>query len=644
MPTSLTPRLVVHSGPLAQTVVPLEQEETTIGRGVTNLVCIADPILSRQHCVITREDNQFLIRDLGSLHGTVVNGIPVTQHYLQDGDQFSLGSSVFSFFLHESESQQKPSRAEFEESAEVEGSQTLLREADAVYLKADSHTTNFAQGSRVARDLNTLLLISKNISKLRDHDSLAWELLGMIFDVVPADRGALLYFGEDSEQIAWSAAWDRRRGPGVPVRVSKTVVSRVAREKSGLLMTNVSTNTELKKSASFTDLPVHSLLCAPIAISGHVAGVIYLDTQDARVRFDANHLQMLSAIASLASLALDNIGYLEKLQLENRELRTQITIEHNMVGSSARMREVFEFIRRVAPTDSTVLIQGESGTGKELVAHAIHTNSKRANAAFVPINCAAIAENLLESELFGYEKGAFTGAVGQKKGKIEAAAGGTLFLDEIGELALPLQAKLLRVLQQREFERVGGIKPIKVDLRLVAATNQDLEAAVREGKFRKDLFYRLNVVCIAMPALRDRREDILPLAEHFVGKTAKKCNTRVKTLSPEAKLSLANYDWPGNVRELENAIERALVLGASDSILIEDLPDAISETVTYAGVPATKYAGAMKDTKRQVILQALQEANGSYIEAAKSLGLHPNSLLRLIRRLDLKLEVKRMSG
>ncbi|HKT26170.1 MAG TPA: sigma 54-interacting transcriptional regulator [Terriglobales bacterium] len=644
MPTSLTPRLVVHSGPLAQTVVPLEQEETTIGRGVTNLVCIADPILSRQHCVITREDNQFLIRDLGSLHGTVVNGIPVTQHYLQDGDQFSLGSSVFSFFLHESESQQKPSRAEFEESAEVEGSQTLLREADAVYLKADSHTTNFAQGSRVARDLNTLLLISKNISKLRDHDSLAWELLGMIFDVVPADRGALLYFGEDSEQIAWSAAWDRRRGPGVPVRVSKTVVSRVAREKSGLLMTNVSTNTELKKSASFTDLPVHSLLCAPIAISGHVAGVIYLDTQDARVRFDANHLQMLSAIASLASLALDNIGYLEKLQLENRELRTQITIEHNMVGSSARMREVFEFIRRVAPTDSTVLIQGESGTGKELVAHAIHTNSKRANAAFVPINCAAIAENLLESELFGYEKGAFTGAVGQKKGKIEAAAGGTLFLDEIGELALPLQAKLLRVLQQREFERVGGIKPIKVDLRLVAATNQDLEAAVREGKFRKDLFYRLNVVCIAMPALRDRREDILPLAEHFVGKTAKKCNTRVKTLSPEAKLSLANYDWPGNVRELENAIERALVLGASDSILIEDLPDAISETVTHAGVPATKYAGAMKDTKRQVILQALQEANGSYIEAAKSLGLHPNSLLRLIRRLDLKLEVKRMSG
>ena len=644
MPTTLTPRLVVHSGPLAQTVIPLEQEETTIGRGVTNQVCIADPILSRQHCVITREGDQFLIRDLGSLHGTVVNGIPLTQHYLQDGDQISLGSSVFSFFVHEGKGRPPRSRAELEESADVQGSQTLLREEDVVYLKADSHTTNFAQGSRVARDLNTLLVISKNISKLRDHDSLAWELLGMIFDVVPADRGALLCFGEDSDQVAWSAAWDRRRGPGVPVRVSKTIVARVFREQSGLLMTNVSGNTELKKSASFAEVPVHSLLCAPLVTSGRVAGVIYLDTQDARVRFDANHLQMLTAITSLASLALDNIGYLEKLQEENRELRTQIIIQHNMVGSSARMREVFEFIRRVAPTDSTVLVQGESGTGKELVAHAIHTNSKRANGPFVPINCAAIAENLLESELFGYEKGAFTGAVAQKKGKIETAAGGTLFLDEIGELALPLQAKLLRVLQQREFERVGGTKPIKVDLRLVAATNQDLGQAVEEGKFRKDLFYRLNVVSISMPPLRERREDILPLAEHFIDKTAKKCNTRAKPLSPEAKLSVANYDWPGNVRELENAIERALVLGATDSILVEDLPEAISETATHAGAPATKYAGAMKDTKRQLILQALQDANGSYIEAAKSLGLHPNSLLRLIRRLDLKLEVKRMSG
>ncbi|HWC16988.1 MAG TPA: sigma 54-interacting transcriptional regulator [Terriglobales bacterium] len=639
----LTPRLVALAGPLAETVIPLEPKEVTIGRGVSNQVCIADPILSRQHCVITRENHQFLIRDLGSLHGTVVNGMPITQQYLQHGDQISLGSSVFMVMLQEAEARPARSRAELEEGSAMQGLQTLLREEDAVYLKADSHTTNFAQGSRVARDLNTLLVIAKNISKLRDHDSLAWELLGMIFDVVPADRGAIMSFGDDPDQINWSAAWDRRRGPGVPVRVSRTIVSRVVREQTGLMLRDVTGNAELRDSASFAELPVHALMCVPLSLGGKITGLIYVDTQDARVRFDENHLQMLTAIASLASLALDNIAYLENLQQENRELRTQITVEHNMVGVSPRIREVFQFIRRVAPTDSTVLIQGESGTGKELIARAIHNNSQRANGPFVPINCAAIAETLLESELFGYEKGAFTGAMAQKKGKIEAANSGTLFLDEIGELALPLQAKLLRVLQEREFERVGGTRPIKVDLRLIAATNQELEESVQSGKFRKDLFYRLNVVSVTVPPLRERREDVLQLAEHFIAKTAKKCNTRSKLLSAEAKLCLSNYDWPGNVRELENAIERALVLGSAETILVEDLPDAISETATAAGAPATKYAGAMKDTKRQVILQALQEANGSYIEAAKSLGLHPNSLLRLIRRLDLKLEVKKMS-
>src|SRR5690349_18830603 len=587
----LTPRLVALAGPLAETVIPLEPKEVTIGRGVTNQICIADPILSRQHCVITQDNDQFLIRDLGSLHGTVVNGMPITQQYLQHGDQISLGSSVFLVMLHQAETRAPRSRAELEEGSAMQGVQTVLREEDAVYLKADSNTTNFAQGSRVARDLNTLLIIAKNISKLRDQESLAWELLGMIFDVVPADRGAILAFGDEPQQINWSAAWDRRHGPGVPVRVSRTIASRVVRDQSGLLLRDVTDNAELRKSASFAELPVHALMCVPLTFSGKVTGLIYVDTQDARVRFDENHLQMLTAIANLASLALDNIAYLENLRRENRELRTQITVEHNMIGSSPRIREVFEFIRRVAVTDSTVLIQGESGTGKELIARAVHSNSKRANGPFIPINCAAIAETLLESELFGYEKGAFTGALAQKKGKIEAASGGTLFLDEIGELALPLQAKLLRVLQEREFERVGGTRPMKVDLRLVAATNQVLEECVQSGKFRKDLFYRLNVVSVTVPPLRERRDDILQLAEHFIAKTAKKCNTRAKPLSPEAKLCITNYDWPGNVRELENAIERALVLGSGDGILVEDLPDAISETAISAGAAATKYAG-----------------------------------------------------
>ncbi|MBV9075191.1 MAG: sigma 54-interacting transcriptional regulator, partial [Acidobacteria bacterium] len=563
---------------------------------------------------------------------------------LQHGDQITVGGSVFAFVNRDEAPRPYRAQAEFEDESEIEGKTTVLKEEDLLFLKSEKITADFDGGNRLARDLNTLLVISKNISKLRDGEGLAWELLGMIFDVIPADRGAFLTFDGAPDQIQWSVAWDRKRGPGHPVRVSRTVASRVVRGQSGLMINDVASNAELRKSSAFADLPVHALLCVPLTVNHKIAALIYLDTQNPRIRFDLDHLQMLTAIAGLASLALDNISYLEALKRENQELRTQIRVEHNMVGASAKIRDVFEFIRRVAPTDSTVLITGESGTGKELVARALHSNSSRANGPFIPINCAAIAENLLESELFGHEKGAFTGAVAQKKGKIELAEGGTLFLDEIGELALPLQAKLLRVLQEREFERVGGTRPIKINLRLVAATNQQLEELVEEGKFRKDLFYRLNVVSIKVPPLRDRREDIPTLAEYFIDKAAKKCNMHTKILPEATRVCLSNYDWPGNVRELENAMERALVLGSSDSILVEDLPEAISEATPPAGMPVTKYAGAMKDTKRQVILQALQEANGSYLEAAKLLGLHPNSLLRLIRRLDLKLEAKRVSG
>ena len=267
-------------------------------------------------------------------------------------------------------------------------------------------------------------------------------------------------------------------------------------------------------------------------------GVIYLDSTNPLSEFDENHLQVMTAVAGIASLAFDNVKQWEKLRQENQELRAEIELEHNMVGGSPAMRKVFDFIRRVAPTDSTVLVQGESGTGKELVAHALHRNSPRAEQPFVAINCAAIAESLLESELFGHEKGAFTGAAAQKKGKVEVAEGGTLFLDEIGELAPGLQAKLLRVLQEREFERLGGTKPIKLDIRLIAATNRSLPEAVKAGTFRNDLYYRLNVVTLNMPPLRDRREDISVLADHFVAKASRKSRTAGKTAVPRSCGSL----------------------------------------------------------------------------------------------------------
>jgi two-component system, NtrC family, response regulator PilR len=311
----------------------------------------------------------------------------------------------------------------------------------------------------------------------------------------------------------------------------------------------------------------------------------------------------------------------------------------NIIGVSGAMEKLKQTIRTVASTGSTILIYGESGTGKELVARAVHVCSPRVTQPFVSVNCGAFPETLLESELFGYVKGAFTGANQNKRGLFEVADGGTIFLDEIGEMTLAMQVKLLRVLQEREFERVGGTHPIKVDIRLIAATNCNLEQAVRDGKFRQDLYYRLAVLKITMPTLRDRREDIPMLVRHFVQKHAKRCKVKPRPISREALACLVNYDWPGNVRELENAIERALVLGSSDMILPEDLPESLLERTPPPEMTEAKYHAAVKELKKQLILDAVEQTH-SYADAARILGVHPNYLHRLIRNLELKESLK----
>jgi two-component system response regulator HydG len=312
-----------------------------------------------------------------------------------------------------------------------------------------------------------------------------------------------------------------------------------------------------------------------------------------------------------------------------------------MVGQSPRMRQVYQFIEKVAPTDSTVLIHGESGTGKELAARAIHKNSPRKDLPFVALNCAALTETLLESELFGHEKGSFTSAICQKKGLLEIAEGGSVFLDEVGELSLTLQAKLLRVLQEREFVRVGGTRPIKLNVRFLAATNRDLQKGVREGFFRADLFHRLNVISFTLPALREHPDDIPLLAEYFAARYAKRCNRDVQGISAEARACLARYDWPGNIRELENAMERAVVIGSSSFILPEDLPETLFEGAPTSAADSAQYHDAVRKLKRQLILNAFEQGGGSITEAARLLGLNPNYVHRLIRNLDLRMALRK---
>lgn len=629
------PRLVGIAGPFKGKILSIRSEEVAIGREPGNDLCADDPAMSRRHCLVRCENGQIKIKDLGGRNGTLVNGSRIETKELQDRDRVAVGTSVLLFLVHAGDYEQEASVVELAETEEFNAPPVVLRSEDALYLQPERILAKVPEGDRLTRDLNTLLKIANGIGSIRDREAMEWQLLGMVFDVVPADRAAIVQIKRDDENFESAIAWDRVHGPKEPVRVSRTIVQRVLRERAGLMVNDVQTDSSVSGVQTLAQAKVRSLLCVPILEMGMPTGIIYLDRREGGQIFDPQHLQFMTGVANLAGLALENVRHWERLQEENQRLRTEINLNHDMVGTSPRIREILSIVKRVAPTTSTVLIQGESGTGKELVARAIHGNSPRAECPFVAINCAALTESLLESELFGYERGAFTGALGQRKGKIEAAEGGTLFLDEISELALGLQAKLLRVLQEREFERVGGTRPIKVDVRVIAATNKSLAEAAQAGSFRSDLFYRLNVVTITTPPLRDRREDIPALAESFLRKFSKKCNVRKKSICSEAQSLLSRYDWPGNVRELENAIERAVVLGATEDVLPEDLPDSILET-SSPSANVTKYLGSLKENKKQLVLQALEQANGYYVDAAKILGLHPNSLLRLIRNLGLK--------
>ena len=346
-------------------------------------------------------------------------------------------------------------------------------------------------------------------------------------------------------------------------------------------------------------------------------------------------MALKSVVRSLprSTIVAESSGYLH-FEVRTLPARTDPELDprHGLVGESVPMIELCRFIRKAAPTRATVLIQGEGGTGKERVARALHSNSQRSGGRFVAVNCAALSEALLESELFGHEKGAFTGAVVRQKGKFELASGGTLFLDEVGELGSAIQAKLLRALEEREIDRIGGGRPIAVDIRLIAATNRNLESAVAAGRFRQDLYYRLKVLSVRTPALAERRDDIPALARYFVFKCAREAGRVVRGISPEALAILGNYDWPGNVRELRNAIEYAVVLGSSDHILAEDLPDDILETTSAE--PLT-YHDAIDETKRRLFEAAFSRSNGDYKEAARLLGLHPKAIHRCLQNLNL---------
>jgi Nif-specific regulatory protein len=615
-------KLIAMEGPLAGETFPLDREITALGREPDNDIVIEAQWVSRRHCEIRKVGDGFEVADRGSHNGTLVNGVPVKERLLQGGDRVALGGASFLFLDRESD----PSPGLELYDAPLRKRETVeLRSDDALYL----HPERIESPS-----LSTVLSFIQTVGGTAD-ETLAEKVLARFFEVVPAERGAVVV-GSSPEELEPLVA---RGGRGASGRfpLSRTVLAKVFAERTSVLSNHVGSDLAAKSLAASS---VTNLVCLPLSTEGRIIGAIYLDRSTPGAEFPPNLLELLTGLASIAASAIERSRQLGRLRVLNRRVQEDLHLVHEMVGESPKLKEAQRILARAAPTDSTVLIEGESGTGKELAARAIHFNSPRRDGPLVKVDCTGLNENLLASELFGHERGAFTGAIQQKKGKLEIAHGGTVFLDEIGELPLPLQAHLLRVLQDREFERVGGTRPIGVDIRLVAATNRDLAQEVKKGTFREDLFYRLNVVRLALPPLRERPEDIELLSQYYASEHGKRVKRRIAGVSRDALAILRRYDWPGNIRELANVIERAVVLGTTELILPEDLPESMLESRSASGAAAGSYHEAVAQKKKELIVEAVSRSGGSITEAAKLLGLHPNYLHRLIRNLGVREDLR----
>lgn len=627
----MKPRILIltESGGFSESFDLKDSKSLTIGRESLNGLVLSGIGISRHHSRITRTNTgDFNIEDLDSHNGTFVNDIPVRQFQLKHGDRIRIGRTRLLFLTLDDDK-----AAYFSNEVKFVEDGVANTESDVLFLAVES-------GKQVSADLTILTKIGKVLSEVESSEELQQNLIEIILEIIPAERAAIMLLSNDLTSPHSITVLNKKCLDGnQAMKISRRISNFVFNKQTAVLSNNIS-QTEFEGAESLISYGIHSVLCVPLLL-GEITGLIYLDSSDGEFKFEDNHLQQMTAIANVAAAALKNVRYLEALKTENESLQNLMQIETNMIGESQPMKSLYNLVAKASPSDSTILISGESGTGKELVARAIHKNSLRRNKPFVAVNCALLNENLLESDLFGHEKGSFTGAVVQRKGKIQLAEEGTLFLDEIGELSLHLQAKLLRFLQEREFERVGGTKLINADVRIIAATNRDLKAEIKSGRFREDLFFRLKVVEIQMPALRERKEDIPLLTQHFIKKYSERCKRRIEGITRKATAALVNYEWCGNVRELENVIERAIVLGTSGIIQLEDLPYEIIEKRVNENDSNLDFHGQVTEAKRKIVLSAIKDTNKNYSEAARRLGMHPNNLHRVMRELDIKDKAKK---
>ncbi len=640
-------KLIIREGPGRGTAYELVEDATKIGRDPGNAVQIPSETISRTHAEIVRrgegEAETWTVRDLQSKNGVLVNGARVESAVLSSGDEIRLGDAVLNFIEREFDTLEIT-------DADCAAELSVRSEAD-VQRPAGARQT-LAMDVHPPKRLLALLELAQVAGSAKSYPELFGAVVAAIERDLQPHRTVPILF---DEQKGLLRPWVSQRGEFdrhlTKMPISSTIVNYVREHRRAILSEAAGKDERLRSAQSIAAHRITSAMCAPIQIGDRLLGELYVDRFGDAARFTKADLQLLVAFAALAAVAIENVRVRDEIGRERSVREREARGLYDIVGECEPMERVFRFIAKAAPTDAGVLIEGESGTGKELVARAIHLNSPRRHQAFEAVNCAAMAPTLLESELFGHVRGAFTGADRDRPGRFELADGGTLFLDEIGELPGSSQSKLLRVIETGELRRVGDIKDRKVNARVIAATNKKLAEEVAKAQFREDLYFRLNVLKISLPPLRERPGDVRVLAEHFLKQFAEQCGRPALRFEADVWPLFEGYPWPGNVRELRNAIERMVVMAEGDSLRLEEVPFEIrsgkgaarpsdaAASAGLSGLPAGGLVGepaTLRDLERDHIARVMQRTAGNKKEAARILGIDRSTLYAKLKAYGLE--------
>ncbi|HEY3664601.1 MAG TPA: sigma 54-interacting transcriptional regulator [Polyangiaceae bacterium] len=641
-------RLEVRAGKNAGRVFDAELDVVRIGRGPSNDLVLEDDLVSTEHARIVSSVDGYVLEDLGSTNGTWLYRAN-EQHALAEGqraitlcagDRISLGGVL------------------------NEGTELLVEltpdddSLQVALVRPLSELSNPALSLSASDDrLRSLLEALRDVVSHEGVSDVACGIADAALKLVPRATHATVVLRQDSEPggkaLSFVPVVTRVRGPSGPrapegaVRLTRSVVRKVIAERAAVLAADAPSETF--SSESLLGASIRSTIGVPLWKDEQIFGVLQLDNRDAPAMFEARDVDALGALAVSASLAIANAELIQSLSLARAELKKENQYlrgrerarsgEVQIIGESRAMTELLRQLDKVVDTRVSVLIEGETGTGKELIASSVHYRSKRKDKLFVAQNCAAFPENLLESELFGHKRGAFTGATDEKKGLFEIADGGTLFLDELGEMPLALQAKLLRALQEGEIRPIGSTQSKQVNVRIVAATNRNLEAEVKAGRFREDLYYRLKVFPIRVPPLRERRDDIAPLARFFLSRYTREMGKAVLGFAQETLEILSAYDFPGNVRELENEVQRLVIQADDDSFLTPELLSPRVRQIESVLLSAGAAKGSLKEmvdqVERHILIEALREHGNNKTAAAKTLGITREGLHKKLKQLGI---------